>query len=106
MKLVNDCKELAGQYDTYTRDELLALMDESIASLPEISRASASFSVIVMTYPYDSADYPRFCMTYQRPETEIEEKKRLADEEKGRIRQEESERAAYERLKAKFNPTS
>ena len=69
--------ELFGQYDSYTKDQLIVALDNALERVPEDQRASATFCVD-KEYDYDS-DRVRFLMQWQRPLTfeEEEEKKRL-----------------------------
>lgn len=101
-KLVSDQTSVLSRYSGHTRDEVVAVLDSAIASLPEASRSSARFEIDIENFPYDNTDYPALFMKYERPETDAEETKREASEAASVLAREKREREEFERLSAKF----
>jgi hypothetical protein len=101
-QLVPDSEQLMACYDDRTRDEMIKMMDEALAALPEDQRASAMFSIDTYSAPYDDSTYCALFMEFKRLETDEEEAKREADEKRFKDQQVKRDRAEFERLKKQF----
>lgn len=101
-KMISDTQFVLDRYSPLSRDEMVEMMDRALAALPEGSRAGARFEVDLVSYPYDSSDYPKLLVKFERLETDAEEAKREAEEARMAALREERERAEFERLSAKF----
>lgn len=97
-RMINVSEAIASRYETYNREEFIRLMDKSIKNLAVELRASVTFGVDIESYPYDTQDYPRFFMFYERPETDVEEADREQEAAKHALLAQANERAEFERL--------
>jgi hypothetical protein len=103
-KMVRANDEVLGRYDSRTRDEMVAMLDESIAALPEACRASSRFKIDIETYAYDSGEYPKLFIEYERPETDEEQAKRETLEATYASQATARDKAEFERLSKLFGP--
>jgi hypothetical protein len=90
-----------GRDTRVTRDELVALLDDAIANLPEESRSTALFE-IEEEDQYDDRPCHSLHLYSSRLETDEEEERRKKAHKYTEERREAQQRAEYERLKAKF----
>lgn len=105
--LIEKTSEMFGEYSNFTRDQLVALIDERISILaPEIDRASVFFSVSKHSLPYDDDPSISFTIKWKQLETDFEEAAREKREAANKVHRLQAERAAYERLKAQFEPST
>jgi len=97
-----ECVEQLDPYqmDGISRDDLVALIDEGLAKIPEASRANAEFHFTTRNSYGDH--YPDAFIEYTRPETPDETAERLAAYKAVHARREEADHQLYEALKAKF----
>lgn len=96
--LVAAMREVAGRYDSFTRDELVASLDRAILELDEALRASVTFEVDSESEPYGNGEYPKLYIKWRRPETDEEMNRRLAHQKQYAEMRVEHERREYERL--------
>ena len=101
-KMIEDSSQIMQRHSAWTRDEMVARLDEEINNLPEDQRASVTFDIDEYGYPYDTNTYYALFMTWLRPENDEEEKKREAEEAARVIARDTRERAEFERLKKHF----
>lgn len=101
-KIVKVSDTIIGRYENYTLDGLINLLKESTNRVPEELRPSVRFEIDMETYPYDSYEYPRLFMHYQRPETDAEYELRKKNEENSKHLRELRDKADYERLRKQF----
>jgi hypothetical protein len=84
--------------DTWTLDEFLREIEDTVADVPETWRWSIRVSLEEF---YGDA---KIVITFDRPETDLERERRSQWEVSVMARQVEDERRTYERLKAQFEP--
>jgi hypothetical protein len=99
---IEDKRQLMSRGIARTRDGLINLMDEEIASLPEDQRASAKFAVGTYGDGFDDNVNFALFMKWQRPETSEEENARETREKSWKMQQEIRDRAELARLQKKF----
>lgn len=98
---MNERKDILSRYTSYSRDELVKELDLQISILPEDERASVRFEVDTDSQPYDSSEYPKLFMTWERQETdkEMEQRYMLAEQyDQGRKQRELAEFKRLEKL--------
>lgn len=101
-KMISTRRELCGRHETYSRDEMNALMDKAIEDLG-VNGFGATFGVDTEWPGYgDTADYPKFFIFYERLENDTEEAIREKEEADNVKRAEEHERREFARLSAKY----
>lgn len=81
----------------YTLEQFQETINEAIAKIPEAYRKTA---LVVLDDDYESSSY--LTISYRSPESDEAFNKRMAGYEKYVAEKRSGERAAYERLKAKF----
>jgi hypothetical protein len=104
-KLTQKHRQVCGKYDSYSRDELVKLLDENIESLDEECRGSVKFE-IEEEYGYGDDPGPASLYIYwAQLETDAEERNRMQEEARQAEFNLARERAEFERLKNKFGET-
>ena len=101
-KLISDSKQLMSRYDTKTREKMIEMMDDALASIPPDQRDTAEFEIQSYSHDYDPNDYYALFLVFKRLETDIEEKKRETWETRNSKEQEKREQQEYKRLQKKF----
>lgn len=102
---VTDQRSVLDRYDSYSLDELMARLTAERESIPKECRSSVRFCIDMMAYEYDSSEYPKLFMTWQRPETDAEMAERVLQDALCKKRQEERDLKEFERLSKKFKQT-
>lgn len=103
--LVSRRERLDIMYSSYSRDEFVKKLDESILKIPEAYRHTVRFEIDTYSYPYDEKDYQDLFMNYQTPENEAEKSERLEKEaalaaKKAREQKEKKEFEEFKNWKA------
>lgn len=98
--------DLFGSYEHFSRDELINLIDQEIAKVPEEYRNTVKFSIDTVTAPYDDDAQPKFFIQFARPETDEEFEIRTANEKNHAKLKEEYDRKLYAKLKKQFEGKS
>lgn len=101
-QMIEDSSQIMQQHSAWTRDELMARLDEEIKNLPEDQRSSVTFDIKEYGYNYDPHTYSALFIIWMRPESDEEEKKREAEEAARVAARDTRERAEFERLKKQF----
>ena len=91
--------DVLSRYSYYSRDELIARMDECLSQLTPKQASTAKFNVDVETYQYESAEYPKLFLNYDLEETDAEEAAREAKEAEQAAIWEGIQAAEFERLR-------
>lgn len=99
---VKEQTQIFGKYECLSRDQLLQLIDKSLAILPKECRASATFGIEEYHEEYDSNTYVAFFISWMRPETDKEIAARKKDQDALKLQVSKNEKAEYERLRKKF----
>lgn len=97
--------EIAENYSTYSRDELVQIMDKEIARATDaVSKIIFEVEHVERWYDYDdrASHSAKLTMKYQRLETDEEYNARIEEEAKRKRDQETRDRAELERLKKQF----
>lgn len=94
--------EVCSRWDSYSRDELVKRLDDVLEQVPEAMRSTARFEVVQESIPYSDGERSELRCTYQRPETDKELADRQAQSDLAFQRQQERDKAEFERLKKEF----
>ena len=100
--LVTEQHSILGEYEHCTRDELVSILDEEIAKVPEENRSTVRFLIDTASAPYEDGRYPKLFITYKRLETDKEFPTRVNNEKAFAEMRKEQDRKTYERLRQQF----
>lgn len=100
--LVTQRREIWGSSFPKTKEQLLILIEEAIASIPVELRDNITYEIETASGYYEDGESPSLYIRWLRPEFEDETRNRLMTEEVTRKQRELYDKAQYELLKKKF----
>ena len=94
--------QVLNRYSSYSFDELVKLLEDELKVLESDQRPAARFEIKSYRYDYDPTEYYALFLTFDRLETDEEEKLREDSMATYANQRAETDRAEYERLRKQF----